>query len=101
MFQPHVDLEKTSGGGTLAEQTTSSSQVNGASQSQDSEPAGFEAINAEEPFRGYSFEVRPTRLPHLPRPLLAAFGGGPIICLQGYSLRVLELTGCHLTFPDL
>lgn len=57
LFQPHVDLEKTSGGGPSTEQTASSSQVNGISQSQDSEAAGLEAINAEEPFRGYSFEV--------------------------------------------
>lgn len=58
LFQPHVDLEKTSGGGASTEQTTASPNVNGVSQSQDSESAGFEAINAEEPFRGYSFEVR-------------------------------------------
>ncbi|KAF9784049.1 hypothetical protein BJ322DRAFT_1068401 [Thelephora terrestris] len=56
LFQPHVDLEKTSGNGASTEQTTSSSQVNGVSQSQDSEAAGLEAITAEEPFRGYSFE---------------------------------------------
>ena len=58
LFQPHVDLEKTSGGGASTEQTTASPNANGVSQSQDSESAGFEAINAEEPFRGYSFEVR-------------------------------------------
>jgi hypothetical protein len=57
LFQPHIDLEKTSGGGTSTEQNSSSSQVNGLSQSQDSEVAGFEAITAEEPFKGYSFEV--------------------------------------------
>ena len=68
LFQPHIDLEKTSGGGPPTEQTTSSSQVNGLSKSQDSEAAGFEAITAEEPFRGYSFEVCFLRLPC---PLLA------------------------------
>ena len=57
LFQPHVDLEKTSGGGALTEQGTASPNANGVSQSQDSESAGFEAINGEEPFRGYSFEV--------------------------------------------
>jgi hypothetical protein len=57
LFQPHADLEKTSGGGASTEETSAPSQVNGASQSQDSEAAGFEAITAEEPFRTYSFEV--------------------------------------------
>ena len=71
LFQPHVDLEKTSGGGALTEQTAPPSHVNGASQSQDSEAAGFEAIIAEEPFRGYSFEVS---LFLLPPPLMAFVG---------------------------
>ena len=65
LFQPHVDLEKTSGGGALTERTATPSNVNGVSQSQDSEVAGLEAINAEEPFRGFSFEVSfflPSRL---------------------------------------
>ena len=57
LFQPHVDLEKTSGGGASTEQPTASPNANGVSQSQDSEAAGFEAITAEEPFRGYLFEV--------------------------------------------
>lgn len=83
LFQPHVDLEKTSGGGLSTEQTTSSSQVNGFSQSQDSEAAGFEAINGEEPFKGYSFEVCLARPPHLPSPLLAAPRGCPAACSQG------------------
>lgn len=56
LFQPHVDLEKTSGGGAPTDQAVSTSQVNGLSQSQDSEAAGFEAITTDEPFRGYSFE---------------------------------------------
>ena len=58
LFQPHIDLEKTSGGGVSTEETAVPSRVNGVSQSQDSEVAGFEAITAEEPFKGYSFEVR-------------------------------------------
>ena len=57
MFQPHVDLEKTSGGGTSTEETPVSSHVNSVSRSQDSEVTTFEFITAEEPFRGYSFEV--------------------------------------------
>ena len=57
LFQPHVDLEKTSGGGVSTEEAAAPSNVNSISQSQDSEAAGFEAITAEEPFRGYSFEV--------------------------------------------
>jgi len=72
LFQPHVDLEKTSGGGASTEQTAPPSHVNGVSQSQDSEAAGFESITAEEPFRGYSFEVSPFLLPSLP----TAFVGG-------------------------
>lgn len=69
LFQPHIDLEKTSGGGPVTEQTASPSQVNGVSQSQDSEAAGFEAITAEEPFKGYSFEVCLSWPPrsHVPR----------------------------------
>lgn len=58
LFEPHVDLEKTSAAGPSTEQTSSSpSQVNGLSQSPDSEAAGIEAITTEEPFKGYSFEV--------------------------------------------
>lgn len=65
LFQPHVDLEKTSGGGASTEQPAASPNVNGVSQSQDSEAGGFEAITAEEPFRGYSFEVSFSLLSHL------------------------------------
>jgi len=65
LFQPHVDLEKTSGGGASTEQPAASPNVNGVSQSQDSEAAGIEAITAEEPFRGYSFEVSCPFLSHV------------------------------------
>lgn len=57
LFQPHVDLEKTSGGGASTEGTVISSNVNSVSQSQDSEVIVYEAISAEDPFKGYSFEV--------------------------------------------
>ena len=63
LFQPHADLEKTSGGGTSTEEPVTSLHANSVSQSQDSEAAGFEAITAEEPFRGYSFEVSFLSLP--------------------------------------
>ena len=66
LFQPHVDLEKTSGGGASTEEPAASLHTNSVSQSQDSEAAGFEAITAEEPFRGYSFEVSFFSLSSLP-----------------------------------
>lgn len=97
LFQPHIDLEKTSGGGAPTDQAASTSQVNGLSQSQDSEAAGFEAITTDEPFRGYSFEVcLSSRLPPPPRPLLVSLGGGFAACPQGYNSRNLELTHYHL-----
>jgi hypothetical protein len=99
LFQPHIDLEKTSGGGPPTEQTTSSSQVNGLSQSQDSEPAGFEAITAEEPFRGYSFEVCLSWLPPSPVSFVADVSRREFPRLQS---RVTELTNFHTLFlPNL
>ena len=111
LFQPHADLEKTSGGGASTEQPAASPNVNGVSQSQDSEAAGFEAITAEEPFRGYSFEVSFLLLPHLPWPLFVAprrciypFPSLPpsVVCSRGYNPLLPELT-CHhpLSPPDL
>jgi len=73
LFQPHVDLEKTSGGGASTEEPAASLHASGVSQSQDSEATGFESITAEEPFRGYSFEVSSLFL-YLPQPLLGALG---------------------------
>jgi len=57
LFQPHIDLDKTSGSGPSTGQTPTSWHATGVSQSQDSETDVFEAITAEEPFKGYSFEV--------------------------------------------
>lgn len=71
LFQPHADLEKTSGGGASTEQPATSPNVNGVSQSQDSEVGGIEAITAEEPFRGYSFEVSFPLFSHLLWPFVA------------------------------
>ena len=113
LFQPHVDLEKTSGGGTSTEETTAPSHVNSVSQSQDSEVAGFEAITVEEPFRGYSFEVCSFAPPYLLWPLLGALGVGstrtfsslPIRGLfvsKATIFRVPELTYYHpLSLSDL
>ncbi|KAF9645379.1 hypothetical protein BDM02DRAFT_580432 [Thelephora ganbajun] len=79
LFQPHVDLEKTSGGGVLTEQTTASSHINGVTQSQDSEAARLEAITAEEPFGGYSFEelrcfAYANNVTHIPQIHFGRFG---------------------------
>ena len=113
LFQPHVDLEKTSGGGALTEQATASPNVNGVSQSQDSEVAGFEAINAEEPFRGYSFEVSFLLFPRPPMTLCwLTPGDGFISSFPSPFRRVIysrdsdvwapELTcHCPLSPPDL
>lgn len=103
LFQPHADLEKTSGSGLLTEQPTSSSQVNGASQSQDSEAAGIEAITAEEPFKDYSFEVCLLASPS-PVFFVCCPGGGFTASPSpyGYNPPVLELTSRRTSFlPNL
>jgi len=98
LFQPHVDLEKTSGGGALPEQATVSSHANGVSQSQDSEAAGIEAINAEEPFRRYSFEVSLFLHPRLLWPFVCYLSEmvlplpPNVVYPQGYDLHLPELT---------
>ena len=96
LFQPHVDLEKTSGGGASTEEPAASLHVNSVSQSQDSEVAGFESITAEEPFRGYSFEVSSFLLPSPPLAFVGYLGSNfvrsfpsllpPAVCFQGYNL---------------
>ena len=104
MFQPHVDLEKTSGGGTSTEETPVSSHVNSVSRSQDSEVTTFEFITAEEPFRGYSFEVSFFLLYLTSHGLCWAssfthsFLSLPpwVVCFQGYNFRGC---GAHLLSP--
>jgi len=88
LFQPHIDLEKTSGGGPSADQTPTSSHANGVSQSQDSEVDVFEAITAEEPFKGYSFEVSS----FVPFHCLWPFVGLPRRRLLPPSLPILRMS---------
>lgn len=98
LFQPHVDLEKTSGGGASAEGTSVPSNVNSVSQSQDSEVTVYEAITAEEPFRGYSFEVSLFFLPltsdGLCRvPLEMVPSVPPLLFLRGLSVSKVTIFG--------
>ena len=110
LFQPHVDLEKMSGGGTSTEQPTVSPNVDGVSQSQDLEAAGFETATTEEPFRRYSFGVSlcfPTSCGPLlvaPRRWIYPFPSlhPSVVYSQGYNPLLPELA-CHhpLSPPDL
>jgi hypothetical protein len=59
-FQPYPDLEKISGGGALAEEVTVSSYVDVVSKT-----AGFDAVAAEEPSRGYLFKASFLYFPYL------------------------------------
>lgn len=93
LFQPHADLEKTSGGGASTEPPATSPNVNGVSQSQDSEVGGIEAITAEEPFRGYSFEVSFPLFSHLLWPFVA--------CPSEVDLSIPSYSPESRSFPRL